>query len=437
MPLSIGQTLAAFLLSAVRIVLYLPLLALRVLARLTLFVATVLPVAFPILAGYAMYLWWLGGLQDEIADLLAGKHVLVTALAYFVAIGLFASFLKSIIDMFWVAVRDIISQVGKDILRKGWIPSAEIFDSLAVSWRDNVAKIPENVALTTRRSAQVTVAVIGGTILAAAAIPFLSPVNRYVALVTTADAQEEDTRRELETHMRNGTVFSLVHLKDAQIETAEGICLDESQQVWLREFRNAIVACVTPKSSSGLSERTGRIPRIEVKAFASAAPVKSIAVADAPDSAELNCEIANWRADAVGAFLANKGAHKQKWSCPSVAKGFNATTNFCASSSDGAPAFNDYLGFDGDRKDEDRKDALFEVRVRRWQNPSDMHNEKPADDGALSGQRRFGVEMFNRAVHITVPNGFCSESEQAESQSAAREAADAETSTEEEPSELD
>ena len=423
MPPSIGDTLATFSLSAVRIVLYPLHFVLRILGRLALLVATVMPVAFPFLAGVALVVVW----QEEdmgtkIASWAEEDHALVTGLAYFVTVGLFTTFLKTIINIFWIAVRGLIEPI-RDVFRGGWIPSADVRESLSVTWRDNIGKIPRNLALTARRATQVTAAVVVGTFVVGVTIPFVlrdpEVVDRYVWVVN-ADAEAgtkplapraeppgantpEKPTTTLKAHLQNGTVFSLTHLKDAQPQTGDGICLNESQQAWLREFRNAIADCVEAERANGSALK---VPRFEVTAFASVAPVKSSGVS----SADLNCEIANRRADAVGAFLANETLYKSKWDRDMVAADFNATESHCAGSASGG-RFEDYSGI--------HRRAKFEVHVRKWWSPSQMEGRKPADDGELPDVRRYGAEMFNRSVHITVPRGFCrpSQSERPEGQS--------------------
>lgn len=443
MAQSIGEALASFSVLTARIVLYLPLFALRVSARLGLLAATVAPVAIPFLAGYALLISWQEwDIGTQIGNWLERDHALVTGLAYFVAVGLFASFLKTIVNMFWAAVRGLLAPL-RDVFRAGWVPSAEVRESLAVTLRDNFGKIPKNLMLTAWRATQVTAAVVVGTIAVAATTQFVlrdTKVDRYIWVATAkpegkapqADAEqsrtnaeqsqtdaeqeadspqangkpEPGTRQVLEAHMRNGTVFSLVHLHDADPQSGDGICLDESQQAWLREFRNAIAECVKAEG-----DRSGaKAPRFDVTAFASVAPVKSSGVT----SAELNCEIANRRADAVGAFLANETEHQRKWDCDSVGEDFQAVKKLCAPSASDNRGFEDYPGF--------HDDAKFHARVHRWRNPGEMKRRKPADDGALPDDRRYAAEWFNRSVHITAPRGFCrpTESEQSESRAAAQ-----------------
>ena len=232
--------------------------------------------------------------------------------------------------------------------------------------------------------------------LAVVAYPLIDPepktVDRYVAVVGVGDAGTE-VEKEIKVYMRAGAVFSLAHLKNAHPKSGEGICLDESQQKWLGAFRAAIAECVALEKESGLSGGAG--PTFEVEAFASAAPVRSDGDIGEDASATLNCEIANRRADAVGAFLAHGDDKKyvNRWRCPDVGENFQAAQNLCGGV-EGEPLV---YGEGG----------AFKVRVTQWLDSGQMQGSKPADDGALPDERRFRVEMFNRSVHIRVPEDFC------------------------------
>ena len=424
MPPSIGDTLATFSLAAVRIVLYPLHFALRILGRLALLAMTVVPVAIPFLAVYGLVvLWQENDIGTKIASWVQEDHALVTVLAYFITLGLFASFLKTLIKTFWAAVRDTLEPIW-DVFRGEWVPSAEVGESLAVTWRDNIGKIPDNMALTASRAALVTLAVVVGTIAVAVTAPLVlrdpEVVDRYVWVVTAdaeAGAEQPDGADPpveaetpppspppqpptLQAHLRNGTVFSLVHQENAQPKNGDGICLEEPHQAWLREFRDAVAKCV-----SGQADEAASAPRFEVRAFASIAPVKANGI----PSTVSNCEIANRRADAVGAFLANEDKYKKKWQCPQVGEDFQKTSDLCAADPDNP---GDYDGL--------HQGVNFKVYVHRWKTPDKMQQNKPADDGALPEDRRYAAEWFNRSVHITAPRGFCrpNESEQSESSAA-------------------
>ena len=193
--------------------------------------------------------------------------------------------------------------------------------------------------------------------------------------------------------MRSGAVFSLAHVEDAQPQSGKGICLGEPQQAWLNEFRGAIANCVkeAKKSTDGSSK-----PVFKVRGYASVAPMH--VGGNTSESARLNCKVANWRAAAVGAFLAKSGAEKdeKRWRCESVADAFNKVPpnelNECGEPYEGP---------------EEQPSSPFRVDVHQWATSGEMLTGKPADDGTVPGDRRFDVEILNRVVHIDVPKDFC------------------------------
>ena len=427
MPESPGDMLKRFFVSAMRRVLYVVLLAVRVLARLLLLAATVIPVTIPFVA-IAMLIWWSEEIVNWTAQFLEGGYLLPKVMAYLVAAGLLLKFLEFIIKVFWEAVKKLFAPV-QEIVRDGWKPykaddphdlGARTLASLGVTWRENIAKIPGNLALTAWRAALATATAVAATFLVAAAIPFLSDKPQFVdRYVWVGDAAGEATQSEIEDYLRADTVFSLIHLKDAQLRNGEsgedggggGICLDESQRLWLDQFRKAVAKCVTLARADG---QDSEVPLLEVTAFASIAPVRSEDVS----SAKLNCEIANRRADAVGAYLAHGGIdapndeHKRKWECPSVKCDFEKAQKHCAPSGENG----DYSYVQAGSQE-----PIFKVRVHQWQDPSTMQGGKPADDGTVPDRRRYDVELFNRSVHISAPRGFCRprKSEQSEGSSTA------------------
>ena len=194
--------------------------------------------------------------------------------------------------------------------------------------------------------------------------------------------------------MRSGAVFSLAHTRDAQPQEGEGICLEQPQRDWLDEFRKAIANCM----AEGSTTESPQPPEFVVTGYPSIAPMH--VGGDASQSARLNCKVANWRAAAVGAYLANGAnaedkAEKTRWGCEEVKATFN----------DDAPSDTHPCGkhYDGPKNQEDNP---FRVKVNQWDTPAEMVTDKPADDGTPN-DRRFDVEILNRVVHIGVPTKFC------------------------------
>lgn len=247
-----------------------------------------------------------------------------------------------------------------------------------------------------------TGALMIGLFLIATAYPlFARPVqtvDRYVAVVDMRDIDTE-TRQEIKLYMTTSAVFSLAYVDDAQPQEGEGICLDDPQQKWLTEFRAAIANCMEEKGKTTSEGSETDDVRFEVTGYASIAPMH--VGGDIRESAKLNCKVANWRAAAVGAFLADPGDEelKKRWSCDHIKEDFNKSPIECGKLTDGP-----YVG-------KDPQDNPFLVDVRQWSNPDRMAEGKPADDGAPDG-RRFDVEILNRVVHIGVPSDFCGDAPQ-------------------------
>ena len=174
----------------------------------------------------------------------------------------------------------------------------------------------------------------------------------------------------------------------SQPQVGDGVCLEEGHKAWLRVFREAIVECVKIERlrSSGAAKY---VPTFDVKGFASVAPMQW----SNGDGILPNCEVANRRADAVAGFLADEERYKAKWACEEVGDDFKLARKLCT----------------GEEKVYERSlDGIdYRVRVLGWPDPREMEAKKPADDGALPNDRRYRVELLNRAVHIAVPENFC------------------------------
>lgn len=416
-----------------RIALYPILFILRLLGRTLLLLAMVLAVLWPIPILAVLFLW----LMDLDVALLFGKYHnrFIQTAAFLVNAGLFGWLLKAIGTSALDAFRSLVEQMRQD-LRGRWIPGWEVAESLAVTWHGGFAKIPRSIWRTGVDAFQVAFLLGVGAIQVVVTAPLFEHgpqmADRYIFVAGTEGAGPSKTmagngeagegapgetddgaengaagqpengttdgaddgpssglEENMKAHIRAGTVFSVTHLQDGQPKSGVGICLDDPQREWLGAFRDAIADCARLERAHGTFP--GSMPTFEVTAFASAAPAK---LRDAVDP-KVNCEIANRRAHAVGAFLAGeKIADKRWWTCKDVARDFGTARSLC----------------DGDEHIDYPKgdsDIGFRIRVNQWTDPARMEGGKPADDGSLAEERRYRVEMFNRSVHITVPQGFC------------------------------
>lgn len=367
--------------------------AFRVLARLVLIAAAAAPLVGLVLLG-----WWFRQDLLDLTHYLAKKSFLPAAVAFLIVVGVFAVVLKAMGQLILNALK-LLGEIVKDALRGNWHPGWEVISSFVGTWRDYIVKVPSTFLQTFKSTCVIALAVLGVAVLAWSAYPLTKPkmVDRYIVVVDPSDDRpEEIVKDEIKVHLSTRTIFSLTYLKDAQPQEGEGVCLEEGHKEWLRVFRDAIVECVQLERSRQTAEQGATseyVPTFDVVGFASVAPMQG----SDHDEATLNCDVANRRADAVGGFLADEEEYKSKWDCGEIGRDFKSSQELCTGR---AEVYKRSLA-----------GIHYRVRVHKWSNPERMQGGKPADDGALPDQRRYGVELLNRTVHITVPENFCQEPE--------------------------
>ena len=189
---------------------------------------------------------------------------------------------------------------------------------------------------------------------------------------------------------RDGDIYAIAHVEQGSLkDETTGICLDDHVSLpWLKIFKAALEECA--------EEMPGCRPMVTVRGFASKAPVRPVETREGAVStvsqADLNCEIANRRAEEVVHFLVSKGDYE------------------CQAHRHRLPPF--------DRREPCKRDEekyefgkaqglAFDVHYRPWRPPEAMIEAKPADDGKRPGERRHKVEFFNRAVQLTLRNYGC------------------------------
>lgn len=389
--MSIGEFVWTSLVWVVRILLYPVHFAFRILARLVLIVSAIAPIVGLVVLGW---LFW-----QEILDSarrLAENTLLLGVVALLVAVGLFVVILKAM-SQFVLAALDAIWEATMEALGGDWHPGWEVGTSFVDTWHEYVTEVPSTFLQTFVSACLLALVALAIGVLVWAAYPLTKQkmVDRYVVVVDANDGRaEEPVKKEIKAHFRTRTVFSLTYLNDAQPQKGIGVCLEDGHKAWLRMFREAIMECVQLERSrtSEAAEGATRadVPTFKVVGFASIAPTQS----SNHDAGELNCDVANRRADAVGSFLADEGKYKSKWDCETVRSDFKSARKLCV----GEPAVGEPEVYDG---------GTHKVRVHKWSDPERMQGGRPADDGALPNDRRYRVELLNRAVHITVPEGFC------------------------------
>ena len=175
-----------------------------------------------------------------------------------------------------------------------------------------------------------------------------------------------------------GTIFSLV-LPEGNLKTKAGICPKDKGMAmnWLGEFRAALATCPKKTNGDGLE--------LEMRAYSSIAPVIAQGTADHSD--ELNCAIANQRADAVAHLLTASESDFNTAACK--------TRVTCIETGQADPT----LYGDNERV---LQGSNFTLRYRPWKRFEDMHETRPMDDAGKKD-----AELFNRVVQIIVKNNAC------------------------------
>ena len=398
--MAIGERARAFLARLWHVAQYLSLLLSSILYHVLLFVLTAAPIALPIFVVVILLKGW-GTFVGCIHHIGQEAPIVQTLAFIIVGAGVLGGILMKVAG---AAYRDLVD-LGKapvEVVRKGWSRGSAREGPRLGPWRESMVEIANTTGKAFVRALRFAGALLIGVFLIATAYPlFARPVQTVDRYVTVVDAKDTDTatRQEIRLYMRTSAVFSLAHVEDADPKTGEGICLGVPQQEWLKEFRAAIANCMEEEGKSTSEGSETDDVTFEVTGYASIAPMH--VGGDTSKSAKLNCKVANWRAAAVGAFLADPNAeeHKKRWSCKHVRNDFNNEPIECGKLTNGP-----YEGTDpqGNR---------FLVDVHQWPTPDQMAEGKPADDGTPN-ERRFDVEILNRVVHIEVPEDFCGDASQ-------------------------
>lgn len=401
---AVGEALRNFFVQVDRCVDYTFLLIWIIICRAVLFVLTIGPIGFPL-----ALLYWLHEDWETAKSLIKviEKSInadIAEAFTLLISVGILSLVITTLGKYAFDKLGEIYD-TAMDVLTEGWHgpPSSESssasssvtsdwksLEGLRAGWRYYIEEKTHRKALTAFMDAYLLTLALALCLLLIILYPIFAPkqqaeparnVSQYIAVVGAG--------HDIELYMRGGAVFSLAHVDDAQPKTGKGICLGLPQQAWLKEFRAAIANCMEDESSE-TNDTT-----FKVTGYASIAPMH--VDGDIRDSRKLNCKVANWRAAAVGAFLANPSAkeYKKRWNCKHMGNDFNDSPIEC-----GKLTEEPYEGIDS-------QGNQFFVDVHQWPTYDEMAKGKPADDGARPNDRRFDVEILNRVVHIEVPRDFC------------------------------
>ena len=365
---------------------------LRIFARLLLLVCMAVPIALPVAALAGLDQWLSEGRELPRFDPIdigvsfpfARIVVLLVGAAIFaVVVQVMTRFAKDQARDLWAAF--------SCVLCKGWLPGWEIKEGFAATWNCNLAKIPCKFMKTFRSAWHLTAVLIGIVFMIVIAGPLFPEtlIRASFFFGDTTSVEPEVTRQGIKQYMGSGAVFSLVHLEDAQPETGKGICVAGSRKVWLDTFREEIASCA--KGATKPTDKDSK-PVFKVTGYAGVARIQE--GGNANKSARLNCKIANWRAAAIGAYLASPEKHKD--SCDDVKNAFKPNV-----SNDRNECGELYAG------PKNQKDDPFRVDIYQWSTPSEMAKGKIAEYGKVRHGPRPEVEMLNDVVHIELPKDFC------------------------------
>ena len=373
----------------------------RVLARILLIVLTTGFV--PLLLSLVAYVWvcaWMW-LQTGTWKQLGGIAETISLITLLSGMGLLANFLKQKWETIKKSLRDIFGIARSVVVDGEWIPGLDVRESLTRTRDENLSLIRPSVK---------DMSVASWQFLKASSLVLTVSMFAYLPIKDFKDWQERiegrveqpspvivtDTAENVQYFFEKDKTFVLAHVEDADLESREGICLDDGQQRWLAEFKKAIEQCAD----------SGPRPELEVRAFSSTAPMALGGRVTPRGSALVNCEAANQRAEAVVEFLL--GRPRERWACGSgggveVGSFENGGGQLCRR-------------LDSAGKDEEftygAADGLkFDLSYKPWKTHEAMTTEKPADNGVLHGPRRYDAEFLNRAVYVTLKNDVCKKTE--------------------------
>ena len=215
------------------------------------------------------------------------------------------------------------------------------------------------------------------------------------AIVVVVPAEDEKATPPVPPPtLRPGTTltFAIAHVEQGSLSTGKGICLDDNISLpWLTEYKAALTEC-------GTSAPACR-PKLAVRAFASIAPIdRDDGESDTLVTQEdLNCEVANRRAEEVVNFLRHSPTNEAGYEC-------QATVHDRAPYGDKTLCKRKKAAFEFGQDD----GLAFDLRYEPWQSHEAMDSGKPANDGSWpDGARRHRVEFFNRSVQLTISNHGC------------------------------
>ena len=390
----------------------------RLVARLCLLVATTLsilltvllapPIVFRLAQAIGDTAVW-QNLYGPLADFLGGPSLLQYS-TFLMSLGVAGTVLVAVGKAAWKKAKELWGLVlcasEGEWRPKFWNEEKRcpnrVVDSVKKTWSKYVATILPAVGKSFHSSLKLILALLAiAAVLAAAWFGQRRPANEdnHVVVVQAPDVVPEMVRM----YLRQGAVFSLMDMDNAKLSkpnSGRGICLNGDGLEWLRNFKKAMKRCMREAKPADFECKDGkdRCPVLKVTGYASVAPVTGDVSEDCGPNADeaFNCKVANLRARAVGAFLVD--GEDSHWECPDQGKYFNGATTCPAEHCDGKSRHLRMIG---------ANDRSIGIVVDQWASEIQMREGKPANDGSRPDNRRYRVEVMNRAVHIEVLRDFC------------------------------
>lgn len=396
---------------------------LRIGARLCFLLATVASILFVVLSAAALF--WAARVSGTlpwqvIHQFLAstfGNAGLLQFAALFVSLGIAGTLLKLLGRAAWAdakCLRKLLACASKG----DWLPrfksegkkflNLKVIDSLKTTWKEHVVTIPKAAWESFIRSWRLMLVLLGiAAVFGAVWLGQNKPASQdgHHVIVTGAREAKPDALR---VYLRRGSVFSVMYMDNAKLtkpDSGLGICLGGEKKKWLSAFKTAVKECIaeTKAWSSVCKGDQKPCPVLKVTGFASVAPEQVAPEQndernDCPEDVAktFNCKVANLRARAVGAFLADNGK-KSYWECPDDNGDFDGADKCPAELCDG----------EEQPLRMTKNGRSIGIVVEQWASECEMLKGKPANDGEVPNPRRYRVEVLNRAVHIEVLEDFC------------------------------
>ncbi len=356
------------------------------------------------------------GIHQFLANTFGNAGLLQFA-ALFVSLGIAGTLLKLLGRAAWAdakCLRKLLACASKG----DWLPrfksegkkflNLKVIDSLKTTWKEHVVTIPKAAWESFIRSWRLMLVLLGiAAVFGAVWLGQNKPASqdRHHVIVTGAREAKPDALR---VYLRRGSVFSVMYMDNAKLtkpDSGLGICLDGEKKDWLIAFKTAVKKCIaeTKAWSSVCKGDPKPCPVLKVTGFASVAPEQRNGSSfcqesgTTPTGKTFNCKVANLRARAVGAFLADNGK-KSYWECPDDNGDFDGANQCPAELCDGENQRFSMTAKNG---------RSIGIVVEQWASECEMLKGKPANDGEVPNPRRYRVEVLNRAVHIEVLEDFC------------------------------